>query len=188
MIAVLSRWTAAILLGLWLAACQATVPSRGDPALDPLFEQLRAAPDAESAARIEARIWVAWDDSGSPTVDVLLDRAEAAEVRGDVEQARQFLNEATKLLPEYAEAYNRRAVLAFGEEDFAAALADIDETLKREPRHFGALTGLAAIYESLGQEPAALEAYRAALAIHPHYEQARQGEARLRQRVEGQAI
>lgn len=181
------NWLAALMLA-FAVACAEQQPPRGDPALDPLFEQLRAAPNAAAAAQIEARIWEAWEDSGSPTVDVLLDRAEAAEVRGDTGAARRFLDEATDLLPEYAEAYNRRAVLAFGAQDFQAALSDINETLAREPRHFGALTGLGVIYESLGQDAAALKAYREALAIHPHFEQARQGEARLKLRVEGQAI
>ena len=57
--------------------------------------------------------------------------------------------------------------LAYKTQDYPGAIAAIQEALKREPRHFGALVGLGLIYEELGQERAALEAYRAALAIHP---------------------
>ena len=65
------------------------------------------------------------------------------------------------------------------------ALLDIREVLRREPRHFGALAGLGLIREELGQHRAALEAFRAALAIHPHYEVALQGVRRLEPRVDG---
>ncbi len=80
-----------------------------------------------------------------------------------------------QILPDYAEAYNRRAVLAFDANDRAAAISDIEDALKREPRHFGALAGLGMIYESIGQKRAAYEAYKAALAIDPFLDRAKQG-------------
>lgn len=170
-----------------LAACgvggQARAPS--DPALDTLFTQLAEAPDDEAAAPFEAQIWQHWAESGSATVDVLLERAAAAESAGDAELAVQFLDQASDLAPNYAEPWNRRASIAYESEDYAGAIAAIQETLKREPRHFGALGGLGLIYEELGQERAALEAFRAALAVHPHYEAARQGVRRLEPRVDG---
>lgn len=170
-----------------LAACgsNARAPTRADPELDSLFVQLEQAPDAETAAPVEQQIWQRWSDSGSPTVNVLLERAAAAESDGDPELAERFLDQASDLAPEYAEPWNRRANLAYRGEDFPGAIAAIQETLKREPRHFGALTGLGLIYEELGQHRAALEAYRAALTIHPNYETAKQGVRRLEPRVDG---
>jgi tetratricopeptide (TPR) repeat protein len=118
-------------------------------------------------------------------VNVLLERATAAETAGDAELAGRFLDQASDLAPEYAEPWNRRANLAYRAEDYRGAIAAIQETLKREPRHFGALAGLGIIYEELGQSRAALEAFRAALAIHPHYVTALQGVRRLEPRVDG---
>ncbi len=179
----------ALLLALLvaLAACApAAQPPRGDPKLDPLFADLAAAPDAASAGVIEARIWQEWSRSGSATVDILLERAEAAEAAGDKALARGFLDDATALLPSYAEAFNRRAVLAFDADDPIGAIKDIEATLQREPRHFGAWAGLGMIYESVGREDAALRAYREALEIHPFLEQARRGAERLEDATSGQ--
>jgi tetratricopeptide (TPR) repeat protein len=180
------RFVLALAAALTLAACGANDrAARGNPELDELFAQLEAAPDAAVAAPIEQAIWVEWSDSGSPTVNVLLERATAAETAGDAELAGRFLDQASDLAPEYAEPWNRRANLAYRAEDYRGAIAAIQETLKREPRHFGALAGLGLIYEELGQQRAALEAFRAALAIHPHYETALQGVRRLEPRVDG---
>lgn len=177
----------ALVLAVTLAACgradRAAV--RNDPALDSLFVQLEQAPDPRAAELVEQQIWAHWADSGSPTVNILLERAAAAEDAGDAELANRFLDQASDLAPDYAEPWNRRANLAYGAEDYAGAIAAIQETLKREPRHFGALAGLGLIYEELGQPRAALEAFRAALAIHPHYEDAQQGVRRLEPRVDG---
>lgn len=172
---------------LMVAACGANerAATRADPVLDDLFAQLEQAPDAQVAAGVEEQIWQHWSDSGSPTVNILLERAAAAENAGDAELAGRFLDQASDLAPDYAEPWNRRANLAYRAEDYRGAIAAIQETLKREPRHFGALAGLGLIYEELGQQRAALEAFRAALAIHPHYETALQGVRRLEPRVDG---
>lgn len=177
----------ALALAVSVAACGRSdrAPMRADPALDALFVQLEQAPDPRAADAIEQQIWAHWADSGSPTVNVLLERAAAAEDAGDPELASRFLDQASDLAPDYAEPWNRRANLAYGAEDYAGAISAIQETLKREPRHFGALTGLGLIYEELGQPRAALEAFRAALAIHPHHEDAQQGVRRLEPRVDG---
>src|SRR5262249_54225062 len=176
-----------LVCALSLAACGVGghAPLRADPQLDALFTQLEQAPDDASAAGIESQIWSHWSDSGSPTVNILIERAAAAEGEGNAELAERFLEQASDLAPNFAEPWNRRANLAYRAHDYSGAIAAIQETLKREPRHFGALAGLGLIYEELGQNRAALQAFRAALAIHPHYEIARQGVRRLEPKVEG---
>ena len=178
----------------FLALCLITLAACGlgervrtphDPQLDALFAQLRVARDADAAKPIEERIWARWARSGSPTVDILLERAAAAENAGDKELAGEFLTQASDLAPGFAEPWNRRAVLAYDSKDYSGAIRAIEETLKREPRHFGALTGLALIYEDLGRPRSALLAYRAALEVHPHFAEALRGVARLAPQVEG---
>jgi tetratricopeptide (TPR) repeat protein len=178
-----------LLLVLALAACgaQPAAHAPADAKLDALFAELQAAPDAATAEPIEKRIWEHWAESGSATVDVLLERAAAAEQVGNNELANRFLDRASDLAPNYAEPWNRRANLAYKTEDYAGALAAIRETLKREPRHFGALAAMGLIYEELGKDKAALEAFHAALAVHPYYEPAVRGAARLEPRVNGRA-
>jgi tetratricopeptide (TPR) repeat protein len=181
------RFVFALVGALTLAACNvgANAPGQADPELDALFAQLEQAEDAQAAAPIEQAIWARWADSGSPTVNILLERATAAENAGDAELAERFLDQASDLAPDYAETWNRRANLYYSTDDYTGAIAAIQETLKREPRHFGALAGLGLIYEELGQQRAALEAFRAALVIHPNYETALQGVRRLEPRVDG---
>jgi tetratricopeptide (TPR) repeat protein len=116
-----------------------------------------------------------------------LERATAAESAGENDLALGFLDQASALAPNYAEPWSRRASIAYRTHDFAGAISAIQETLKREPRHFGALAGLGLIYEELGQDRAALDAYRAALAVHPFYDVAKRGVARLEPKVDGRA-
>jgi len=177
----------ALAAALTLAACNAgsSAPTRADPELDALFAQLEQAEDQQQATPIEQAIWGRWADSGSPTVNILLERANAAEDAGDAELAERFLDQASDLAPDYAETWNRRANLYYAIDDYPGAIAAIQETLKREPRHFAALAALGMIYEELGQQRPALEAFRAALVIHPNYEVALQGVRRLEPRVDG---
>ena len=60
--------------------------------------------------------------------------------------------------------------------------------LAREPRHFGALSGLGIILQELGDEKRALEAYRRALAIHPHIERIPDLAKKLAEKVDGRGI
>jgi tetratricopeptide (TPR) repeat protein len=176
-----------LLCALSLAACGARESAgfRTDPALETLFTQLSAADDAAAGAQIEAQIWERLVDSGSPTVNILLERAAAAETAGNADQALRFLEQASDLAPQFAEPWNRRANLAYEAEDYSGAVAALQEALKRQPRHFAALAVLGLIYEELGQHRAALDAFRAALAVHPYYEVALQGVRRLEPRVDG---
>jgi tetratricopeptide (TPR) repeat protein len=181
------RFVFTLAAALTLAACGANepTPTRADPELDALFVQLGQAPDAEAASLVEQQIWTRWSDSGSPTVNVLLERATAAESDGDIALAGRFLDQASDLAPEYAEPWNRRANIAYREGDYSGAIRAINEALEREPRHFGAYTGLGLMLEERNQLREALEAYRAALTYHPHYEPALQGVRRLEPRVDG---
>ncbi|MBI1186522.1 MAG: tetratricopeptide repeat protein [Alphaproteobacteria bacterium] len=179
------RVLAAILSLFLLVACSGAANAPRDPQLDRLFAELAAAPDADEARAVEERIWARWRDSGSATVDVLLERAAQAESAGEAGLAVEFLSEASDLAPHFAEPWNRRAVLAYDQQDFAGAISAINETLKREPRHFGALTGLGLIYEDLGRTRSALRAYRAALEVHPYFEEARRGVRRLEPLIDG---
>ncbi|MGE0044776.1 MAG: tetratricopeptide repeat protein [Hyphomonadaceae bacterium] len=184
----LRRALLVLLIAVGLSACGLSArsgPPR-DPQLDALFAQLHDAADAQAARTIEERIWARWRNSGSATVDILLERATAAENAGDPALATEFLAQASDLAPNFAEPWNRRAVIAYDQQDYSGAIAAIQETLRREPRHFGALTGLALIYEDIGRERAALEAYRGALEVNPFFEEARRGVQRLEPRIDGQ--
>jgi tetratricopeptide (TPR) repeat protein len=150
-----------------------------------IYSALREAGTPGEADRIAEQVLGLLVRSSSATVNVLMDRAALAEAHGEPTRARLLLDEAIALEPGFAEAYGRRAALAFAQDDFAGALQDLQAAVAREPRHFAALAGLGAVYEALNRPDEALKAYRAALEVHPFFEQARQGVARTARQVEG---
>ena len=84
--------------------------------------------------------------------------------------------------------WNRRATVYYTKKDFGRALADIREVLAREPRHFGALSGLGIILQEMGDEKHALDAFRRALAIHPHLERVPELVKKLSEKIDGRDI
>jgi len=162
-------------------------PDRGR-SIDFLFEALKAAPDAETAKLIESRIWALWLASGSDTADLLMSRVKQAAEEKDTDLAIRLLDAIVELKPEYAEAWNRRATMYFTKKDYGHALADIAQALAREPRHFGALTGLGMILQEIGEDKRALEAFRRALEIDPHLQKIPEFVKALTDKVEGRAI
>jgi tetratricopeptide (TPR) repeat protein len=151
---------------LLLLTCLALPGARAED-LDSLFAQLQEA-DATEAARLEREIWNEWSKSGSPAMDLLLQRGKEAMAAGDTAAAIEHLTALTDHAPDFAEGWNARATAYFMAGDFGPSVNDIARTLTLNPRHFGALSGLGMIFEQLDQPEKALEAYRAALAIHPH--------------------
>ena len=156
--------------------------------IDFLFDALKAAPDAEIAKQVESRIWAIWLASGSDTADLLMSRVKAAIEGKDARLAIQLLGSIIEIKPDYIEAWNRRATLFFALKDYGRAMADIQEVLNREPRHFGALAGLGMILEEVGENKQALEAYRKALAVNPHMQKIPEQVKALSEKVEGRDI
>jgi tetratricopeptide (TPR) repeat protein len=156
--------------------------------LDFLFGALKAAPDEASAKHVEARIWAIWLQTPSDTAALLMMRAKAAMDAQQADVALKLLDAVVKLRPDYVEAWNRRATLYYLRNDYARSLADIQQVLAREPRHFGALAGLGMIMEDLGDDKRALEAFRKALAINPHLEKVPELVKQLTEKVEGRDI
>jgi tetratricopeptide (TPR) repeat protein len=155
---------------------------------DEMFEKLNNAPSESEANDVAQDIWASWMDSGSPTVDMIMQRAVDAQMIGDYETARAFYDRAILIAPDYAEAWSRRAGLFLNDENFPEALRDLNEALRLEPRHFGAWTGLGIMMEAMGAEKEALEAYRQALSVYPFMTQAMQAEKRLSKVAEGHGL
>jgi tetratricopeptide (TPR) repeat protein len=163
---------------------------RGDPThnLDTLFEALKIAPDDASAKAIEDRIWAMWIASGSDTCNLLMSRVKTATDAKEYDLAIKLLSAIIEINPGYVEAWNRRATVYYMKKDFAHSVADISEVLTLEPRHFGALSGLGLILQEIGDDKHALEAYRRALAVHPHLARIPDVVKTLTEKVEGRDI
>jgi tetratricopeptide (TPR) repeat protein len=145
---------------------EATPKTRAEQ-LDELFDTLAAAESAEEAKAAERGIVRLWLESGSDTVDLLMDWTLTAMEEEDYPRALDLLDRIITLEPDYVEGWNKRATIHFLNDDYAKSLADLEQVLAIEPRHFGALAGLGTILRELGDERLALDAYREALALYP---------------------
>lgn len=158
-----------------------------DNRLDSLFAALEEA-DETSWKQIEDKIWAEWSRSGSPAMDLLLDRGRDAMQEKDYDEAIEHLTALVENAPDFAEGWNTRATAFYQAGLIGPSIEDIRRTLALEPRHFAALSGLGLILEETGHDEAALDAYRAALAIHPHRTNLREAVERLERALEGKAI
>lgn len=162
--------------------------ARGGHDIEFLFGALKAAPDEASAKAIEDRIWAHWLASGSETVNLLMTRVKTAVDKEELDLAIRMLDAIIEIRPQYAEAWNRRATVFYLKKDYASALTDLRQTLRREPRHFAALAGLGTIMQDIGDEKGALDAFRAALALHPRLKGMAERVRTLTEKVEGRPI
>ncbi len=156
--------------------------------LDGLFEQLRRTRNRKHADRISTRIWEIWQTSDSRSVDLLTLWARSASGRRRFDVALDLLDQVVALRPEYAEGFNQRATLHFMMENYGKSIADIERTLALEPRHYGALAGLAAILERLERKDQALDTWYRALTIYPAMKSAQDAVIRLEEELAGSGI
>jgi len=178
-----------------LPATPAVAPKAGDPfesaharRLDKLFSELKRERNEHAADRISGQIWQQWLDSGSATVDLLMQWANDAIQTKKYPVALDFLDQIIALDPSYAEGWNRRATVHYMMGDYTMSMADIDRTLPLDPRHFGALAGMAEILKDTGRKELALKAYERALQVYPMMRSAQSAVETLTQDLAGQDI
>ncbi|WP_439572946.1 tetratricopeptide repeat protein [Phreatobacter sp.] len=146
-------------------------PSPAQPRrLDALFRDLARFRPQTPAYELQDLIWAIWTNHEDEYADEAMEQAINALAAKDYDVAHLVLDALVDARPEWAEAWNKRATLHFIKGDDGYAVADVMETLQREPRHFGAISGFAQICLRHGREPEALIAFEAALAINPHLE------------------
>lgn len=168
---------------------QPAAPPQAAPlSLDQLYERLAVAGSDAEAEGIVGAIDRARLRSGSDTADLLMSRALTATGGGDLPLAIRLLSAVIRLRPAFTEAWNKRATLYFMRGDYPRSMVDIAETLKRDPKHFGAWSGLGMILQETGDKAHAYKAFQRALAIDPHLGAARKAVEDLKPDVEGRDI
>lgn len=153
--------------------------------LDALFGELKRMSSEADAKVVADQIRAEWRESGSATIDLLMGWANAAVKKQDFPAALDFLDQVTVLDPRFVEGWNQRATVHFLMHDYAKSMADIERTLALEPRHFGALAGMAAILQARGKKALALKAYQAVLAVYPTLRQAQDAVVKLTEDLAG---
>jgi tetratricopeptide (TPR) repeat protein len=132
-----------------------------------LHERLR---DESSFVRrfAEQGLWLLWTRSGDADIDRLMASASDEMQAGRYSRAISILTTVVQKKPEYAEGWNRRATVYYLAGEYDKSIADCHEVLKRNPGHFGALSGMGQIYFQLEDWRKALEWYRRALEVNPN--------------------
>ena len=189
----------ALILSLLLAcgtayAAPAKAPASKTPAPkevnseEQLFRQLKQAQSSEDAHVIEEKLKLMFRPSGSPSVDLLMTRAEAAAAASDKKTAKKLVAAITNIAPNYAEGWHTRAAMEQADGNDTDALVSLQKTVMLNPRHFAAMVELADMLEDYGDKGGALKLYRRALDLDPQLDVASRKVRELTTSVEGRDI
>jgi Flp pilus assembly protein TadD len=174
-----------LLPGLAMAA---PVPQPRLSEEDKLFAQLKAADSPEDAHPIEEKLNGLFKVSNSPSVDLLLTRAQAALGGDDKDTARKLIDAITAVAPDFAEGWRMRGHMQAAAGDDTGAMLSLQKAVTLNPREFEALTDLADMLDQYGDKPGALKLYRQAVALDPQLSAAVRRVKALGKEVEGQGI
>ena len=119
-------------------------------------------------------IWRIWNESGESELDRLMREGEGSMQEGDFKTAEATFSSVIAARPDFAEAWNKRATMHYLAGDYLASLADIEQVLELEPRHFGALSGLGLVNAALSRDEAARDAFERVLSLYPANQAAQQ--------------
>ncbi len=124
---------------------------------------------AESVRRSATRaLWELWfAEKGDEGLDVF-DRAGELVDRGHYNEAETLLTRLIDRYPEYAEAYNQRAIVRFRQGRYREALLDCEEVVRRKRWHFGAWHGKGLCHKAMKQYSLAVEAFTRSLEVQPY--------------------
>ncbi len=138
-------------------------------------------PDQFVRAIAERSLWEVWSRSGEREIDALFANGVQEMTEGRGEAAVQTFTRIIERRPDFAEGWNKRATVLYLLGEYQKSLADCDEVMKRNPHHFGALSGYGMIYLKLGDPGRALTYFERALAVNPNLTQVEETAQALRQ-------
>lgn len=156
--------------------------------LDRLLGLLKHTSNAKEAGKISRQIQGLWAQSGSETIDLLMQWAEDGINSKNYSLALDFLDNVVALKPDYAEGWMRRAAVHMQLNDLKLAMFDLHEALKLEPRNYNALALVGSIMEMTGRKELALKAYEDALVYYPQMRRAQERVGELLDAETGSAI
>ena len=165
---ILLRTCLAALLGLMLGTNVLAQNGGSSTMLDTLFAKLQTATDPMAIQSLEAAIWEQWTMVPEAKQRELMMRGIAEMQQRELKSSVETFTRLIEIAPDLSEAWNKRATAHWLLGNFTASLSDICETVKREPRHFGAYSGLGMISAEMGEYPRAVAAFELARKYNPH--------------------
>lgn len=138
--------------------------------MDDLPALVRALRDTDPTVRAfsETAMWEIWSRSGDAEVDRLFALGVEQMSAHEAEAALETFSQIIGRRPDFAEGWNKRATMYYLLGEYERSLADCAEVMKRNPYHFGALSGYGMIFMRLGEPETALGYFERALAINPN--------------------
>lgn len=138
-----------------------------DPKINSLLEDLKN-PDENVRKQATAELWHIWFNQKGQYGLELLERSQILLAVGDTAQAEVILTRLIKDQPDFAEAWNQRAIFYYMLGEYEKSRDDCRKAITLNPVHFGALHGLGLCHAALGEYRAAIQAFRKALEIQPY--------------------
>ena len=138
-----------------------------DERLIELFDKLFLSTNNMEASKLLFNIWDLWSIADNQETQIIFDEANQFMDVGKLDNAIELFTKVVKQSPEFAEGWNKRATVYFLKGELNKSISDIEKTLNLEPRHFGALDGLAEIYLMQDDLVGAAVIYRRILEIIP---------------------
>lgn len=135
--------------------------------IDALIAQAQGASSEREARGISGQMWQLWTDAPDARAQNLLDRGMSLREAWDLPAAQVEFDALVAYCPDYAEGYNQRAFVSYLQQDFAAALIDLDQAIELSPNHVAALSGRALSLLGLKRLDEARAALNYALELNP---------------------
>ncbi len=177
------------LLAALISAFAGSVQARqNDARLSALFNTLENTGSYLDGKNAESNIWQIWLETGSDTADYMVLLGMQYLHQGRLQDALNAFTSITRMDPEYAEGWNKRATVLFLMGELEYSIVDIRKTLSLEPRHFGALAGLGQIFEKQEKLEDAIDAFERAAKINPHMPGVNQRLKLLKKQLDDQNI
>ena len=141
---------------------------QNDARLEDLFDILSKTESENQINQVISSIWDIWHETNDPLIEADFYRGLESMRTGDLLMAVAFFSRVIEKNPNFAEGWNKRATVYYMLGKFDASMMDIHETLKLEPRHFGAMDGMGLIFIHLEQFDKAIDIYDQMLKIFPN--------------------
>ena len=141
---------------------------QNDARLEDLFEILSKTKNDIQINEVTSSIWDIWLETNDPSIETDFFQGLESMRTGDLLMAITFFTRVIDKNPNFAEGWNKRATVYYMLGKFDASMMDIHETLKLEPRHFGAMDGMSLIFIHLEQFDKAIGIFDKMLEIFPN--------------------